>query len=419
MPGKKWTESETQYLKDNYESGSTSEISHKLSRPLHAIHMKANSLGLKRNKDAIFLEQSRARTKCSNHDYFKTWSPNMAYVLGMWFADGTVSGNSNVISLSLHKRDKDIIESIKNELKFNGKLIKDKNNYKMSIGSSSLHDDLISLGCIPNKSYICSMPIGIPKELVSHFIRGNFDGDGCVTTIRSPGRTYMMVNFLGTESFVSWLRDNIPFCHSSITHRAGPCWQISFFNSEAEKLIDWMYVDANLYMQRKVDHIQGIKNEIDGQSNHGTFYSEEDEEYIRKYAETKTVEELAQSLNRNTKSIYNKASKLKVSVHKANARKANAFSEEEIEFIEANAGKMSSYKIGNSLGRPASSIRSYIQRHGICNNSNRWTEEEIQFLKDNHLAMNKDELSMALSRTNSGIEHKVARLGLKKEGEAS
>ena len=36
---------------------------------------------------------------------------------------------------------------------------------------------LIKLGCVPRKSLIITLP-SIPKNLMHHFIRGYFDGDG-------------------------------------------------------------------------------------------------------------------------------------------------------------------------------------------------------------------------------------------------
>ena len=41
-------------------------------------------------------------------------------------------------------------------------------------------NDLINLGCIPNKSLTLTFPDFINDELLPHFIRGYFDGDGCI-----------------------------------------------------------------------------------------------------------------------------------------------------------------------------------------------------------------------------------------------
>lgn len=60
----------------------------------------------------------------------------------------------------------------------NGKL-----KYKLSICSQQLSDKASTLGAIPNKSLMLKFPdinIFKSKDLIRHFIRGYFDGDGCI-----------------------------------------------------------------------------------------------------------------------------------------------------------------------------------------------------------------------------------------------
>jgi hypothetical protein len=40
--------------------------------------------------------------------------------------------------------------------------------------------DLTRLGAVKNKSLILEFPQFITPKLLSHFIRGYFDGDGCI-----------------------------------------------------------------------------------------------------------------------------------------------------------------------------------------------------------------------------------------------
>lgn len=40
--------------------------------------------------------------------------------------------------------------------------------------------DLTNLGCFRNKSLTCTFPTFLNASLIRHFIRGYFDGDGCV-----------------------------------------------------------------------------------------------------------------------------------------------------------------------------------------------------------------------------------------------
>ena len=54
--------------------------------------------------------QGGSRKYTLNENYFKKWSSDMAYILGLWFADGCISGNS--FSISLHRDDKYLLERV-------------------------------------------------------------------------------------------------------------------------------------------------------------------------------------------------------------------------------------------------------------------------------------------------------------------
>ena len=55
-------------------------------------------------------------------NYFKTWSNNMAYLLGFWFADGCIY-NNKMFDITVHKKDKYILKQFAKELEYDGNLI--------------------------------------------------------------------------------------------------------------------------------------------------------------------------------------------------------------------------------------------------------------------------------------------------------
>ena len=75
----------------------------------------------------------------------------------------------------------------------------------MQISNSTISKDLENLGMVANKSLILAFPTFISKELMPHFIRGYFDGDGCVwegkPKIDSKGRYIHNVKFTFTGNF--------------------------------------------------------------------------------------------------------------------------------------------------------------------------------------------------------------------------
>lgn len=158
--------------------------------------------------------KSRIRKYNCNEDYFEKIDSNeKAYWLGLLYADGYVrkrkqcNGQHNqggIIGISLKNGDEYLIEKFIKDLNSNYKLrksIKDSFlSYKLEINSSKMADDLINLGCIPNKSLIL-LPPKLENEFISHFIRGYFDGDGSIGKYK--GR--LKFTLLGTKEVLTWI----------------------------------------------------------------------------------------------------------------------------------------------------------------------------------------------------------------------
>ncbi|MCA1053854.1 hypothetical protein LCM10_02555 [Rossellomorea aquimaris] len=115
-----------------------------------------------------------------NEHYFKTWSNNMAYILGFFAADGCI--NRDLSSVSFSQKDIEILKQIKIELNSNHPFVQNPKTgvYILNIHSKVMKDDLIKIhGIKPNKSLNLKLP-SIPKPFLSHFVRGYFDGDGSI-----------------------------------------------------------------------------------------------------------------------------------------------------------------------------------------------------------------------------------------------
>lgn len=122
-----------------------------------------------------------------NQDFFKTWSPEMAYVFGFFTADGSMIRNKRGgCYIEFTSTDRDVLESIQKVTQSTHKLQKRplrnaawNEQYRIQIGSKEWHTDLLKLGLTQNKSKTLSFP-EIPKSYFGDFARGYFDGDGCV-----------------------------------------------------------------------------------------------------------------------------------------------------------------------------------------------------------------------------------------------
>ncbi|MDP2665225.1 MAG: LAGLIDADG family homing endonuclease [bacterium] len=110
----------------------------------------------------------------------------MAYVLGFFAADGSMLKNSrgaHFIEFTI--TDREVLEYIQLVTESTHTIAKRerggncKTAYRLQIGSKEWFEDLSRLGFMQNKSKKLPLP-NIPKKYFGDFVRGYFDGDGCV-----------------------------------------------------------------------------------------------------------------------------------------------------------------------------------------------------------------------------------------------
>lgn len=131
------------------------------------------------------IQSNNSRKYHINQDYFKKWSRNMAYILGLWFADGCIYGGK-MFDITLHTKDKYILKQIAKELDYEGNLYDyvDRQAARLNFSCIVIYNDIISLGGQENKSLVIDFP-NVPKEYLPDFIRGYFDGDGSIMRIKN------------------------------------------------------------------------------------------------------------------------------------------------------------------------------------------------------------------------------------------
>lgn len=127
--------------------------------------------------------------KALKRDFFKKWSPEMAYVLGYFAADGSMVKNSRGAHfIEFTSTDRILLEHVRAVTSSEHKIqtrnrkkkkINWKTQYRVQVGSKEWFTDLIALGFTERKSLSLCFPL-IPAQYLAHFVRGYFDGDGCV-----------------------------------------------------------------------------------------------------------------------------------------------------------------------------------------------------------------------------------------------
>ncbi|MFH1753336.1 MAG: hypothetical protein ABH875_04050, partial [Candidatus Omnitrophota bacterium] len=149
----------------------------------------------------------------ANSVFFKTWSSDMAYVLGFIATDGCLTQHKNGYNgLNITNKDKNILKYILGAMRSNHKIgakarggSKDKKYFQIQIRDKIIYEDLLKLGLTPRKSKTIRMPDVLP-ELFGDFIRGCLDGDGTVVVWQDPRWKHawqMSVRFFsGSKNFL-------------------------------------------------------------------------------------------------------------------------------------------------------------------------------------------------------------------------
>ena len=132
-----------------------------------------------------------------NERYFeKVNTEEKAYWLGFITADGGINipghgrPSGYVLCINLKGDDKKHLEKFGKALGRKAPIYDAVSNYgttvaRYQVGSKKLVSDLMEHGLSPSKSFTC-LPWQGNEELMRHYWRGLFDGDGCISKRSKP-----------------------------------------------------------------------------------------------------------------------------------------------------------------------------------------------------------------------------------------
>lgn len=188
-----------------------------------------------------------------------------AYLLGLMITDGWICSDNGIGFSSI---DKELTECLSNELSFGSsittikakehkifdKTILKKEAYQYQLKDIQIKNDLIKLGFQVNKTFNEVLPY-INYNLMSHLLRGIFDGDGCIYKLSEVNQVGVIffsgsIQLLNQIRIFLWsnLRIEIPEIKSS-----GTIYKISYCqNQYINTLMNFIYQDSeNLRLNRK------------------------------------------------------------------------------------------------------------------------------------------------------------------------
>jgi len=216
------------------------------------------------------------KRKNFNEDYFEVVdTPEKAYFLGFIFADGCLIDNPEEyryrLNIKIHNKDEDILERFISLLDSEIKIWRSKGRDISEIGFSSrkMINDLKNTGLHQNKTYTIEYP-KIDEKLERHFLRGYFDGDGCIR-INEDKRDKSKRGDLrivgGSVKFMETLNERMSKLFGvNINKVYGPKnKQYKFIGwagmSDIEQIYNGFYYDTDLFLIRKkiiFDEVIGI-----------------------------------------------------------------------------------------------------------------------------------------------------------------
>ncbi|MDP1625190.1 MAG: LAGLIDADG family homing endonuclease [bacterium] len=206
-----------------------------------------------------------------NEVFFRDWNPRMAYTLGYIFADGCLEYYPRFRQkyVSIASTDKDTLERLRDWMDSKHRISSRKSPHAngaqifvLRIGNARLYDSLTLRGLYPRKSLTVPFP-QVPKDILHHFVRGYFDGDGCVAlekVIRKSGairpRKLNVIFTSGSETFLHNLAlalERFSCVKPQNIIRAWTAFQLRYSTTDSEALFRFMYSDAtdDEYLKRK------------------------------------------------------------------------------------------------------------------------------------------------------------------------
>lgn len=202
----------------------------------------------------ICSSKSKKIYSCNEFFFSNIDDQKKSYWLGFLMADGYNSLYETVINLKTS--DSSHLDKFIQDIDSNHKVKFKKNKYtgvaSLRISSKQICSDLTSLGCVKAKSLIIDFPKcnKIPDNLMNHFIRGYFDGDGCISVSKKGHKRVTF--YSGSINFIDSLEKYLLKCKIPGFKRYKNRRFLVCSNTEGVKAIyNFLYNNSSVHLDRK------------------------------------------------------------------------------------------------------------------------------------------------------------------------
>lgn len=234
-----------------------------VSKPV--IQRFAKEFSLVKDMQVILKARSEDTIERKKIIAFDELNKETVYWLGFIFGDGYIHKLDGVLSIGLSRKDQLHLEKILNFMPNPSIYINKKlNSITFKWCSTYLIRRLETFGLHQNKSLDLRLTSieEVPVNLLSHFIRGIFDADGCINSVKY-GFTIQIVS--GSSNFLYDIKNLIynltGFDHFKVYSLVSGYFILASSGYEETKhFMYWMYKDASVYLERKYN--RWLENQV-------------------------------------------------------------------------------------------------------------------------------------------------------------
>ena len=179
-----------------------------------------------------------------NVNFFDDYNINSCYWAGFIASDGYVRSDRNAVSIHLSNLDIDHLRKISTATNFLGNIHSYEHDCYVSFAGEWFKNALAdNFDIFPRKTFDVQISNKIPNDMIVHFLRGYFDGDGCITSTEG----YLRINF--SSGSTGLLNQIVEYIYDNGVRVRNECGKpkisndclIAYSCENAYKILDMLY----------------------------------------------------------------------------------------------------------------------------------------------------------------------------------
>lgn len=181
-----------------------------------------------------------------NVHFFENYTIESCYWAGFIAADGTIRSDRDSVEIHLSKEDINHLDKIAKATNFAGNIRIGKKDCCISFAGEWFKKSLENnFDLTPRKSMFVFVSDKIPKNMIPHYLRGYFDGDGCV----SQTNNYLHISFTsGSKRFLNQVIEIIYDLGIKVRNKSEKPkiqrYSIHYFCKNAYYVLKFLYKDS-------------------------------------------------------------------------------------------------------------------------------------------------------------------------------